>query len=86
MSGGTVRIERSGAVAWLTLQRPEALNAFSKGLVSDLRAALAELRGEPALARPGAHRRGRQGVLRGGRPQGAAGDDRSTRPARSWVS
>ena len=30
MSGGTVRIERSGAVAWLTLQRPEALNAFSK--------------------------------------------------------
>ena len=50
MSGGTVRIERSGAVAWLTLQRPEALNAFSKGLVADLRATLAELRGEPALA------------------------------------
>jgi enoyl-CoA hydratase/carnithine racemase len=41
-----VRVERYGAVAWLTLDRPDALNAFSKGLVSDFRAALAELRAE----------------------------------------
>jgi enoyl-CoA hydratase/carnithine racemase len=45
-----VRVERQGRVAWLTLDRPDALNAFSKALVRDLRAALAALRGEAGLS------------------------------------
>lgn len=48
--GETVRVERAGAAAFVTLCRPEAANAFSRALVRDLRAALAELRGEATLA------------------------------------
>jgi enoyl-CoA hydratase/carnithine racemase len=48
--GATVRVERAGGAAVLTLHRPEAANAFSRALVTDLRAALAELRADAALA------------------------------------
>ena len=40
----SVVVEVDGAVAWLTLDRPQAGNALSKGLVSGLRAALVKLR------------------------------------------
>ena len=45
-----MRIERAGSVATVTLQRPEAANAFSQALVADLRSALAALRAEPEVA------------------------------------
>jgi methylglutaconyl-CoA hydratase len=45
----TVRIERDGRIAWLTLERPEAANALSKALVADLGAALAVLRTDPPV-------------------------------------
>jgi len=38
-----VLIERRGAAAWLTLNRPQAANSLSRALVADLRAHLAEL-------------------------------------------
>ena len=50
MSGSTVELSRAGAVARLTLSRPDAANALGQALVSDLRAALAELGAEPTLA------------------------------------
>ena len=50
MSGSTVRLEQSGPVATLTLARPDAANALSGALVTELRAALARLRGQAALA------------------------------------
>jgi methylglutaconyl-CoA hydratase len=37
----TVKVEREGRIAWVTLDRPEAANALSKALVADLRAAVA---------------------------------------------
>ncbi len=40
----TVRLERNGAVATLTLNRPEKLNAISAGVHDDLQAVCAELR------------------------------------------
>ncbi|HXU81477.1 MAG TPA: enoyl-CoA hydratase-related protein [Polyangia bacterium] len=36
----TVKVERDGRIAWLTLERPEAANALSKALVADLDATL----------------------------------------------
>jgi methylglutaconyl-CoA hydratase len=45
----TVNVEREGRIAWLTLDRPEAANALSRGLVADLRAALAALRADPPV-------------------------------------
>jgi methylglutaconyl-CoA hydratase len=49
--GSTAKVERTGAIARLVLNRPEAANAFSKALVRDLRAALARMRAEtPPLA------------------------------------
>ena len=46
----TVRVERAGAVATVTLARPEAANALSRALVADLRAALADLAADATLA------------------------------------
>jgi len=40
-----VLVERQGAVAWLTLDRPQAANALSRALVAALRAQLAALAG-----------------------------------------
>lgn len=39
----TVSIERSGGVAWLRMNRPEAHNAFDAALIADLTAALVAL-------------------------------------------
>jgi methylglutaconyl-CoA hydratase len=50
MSGQTVRVEREGAAAFVTLSRPEAANALSRALVADLRSALAELHGSQPAA------------------------------------
>jgi enoyl-CoA hydratase len=44
-----VRSERRGAVALLTLDRPDALNALNRALLERLDALLAELRKDPSL-------------------------------------
>jgi len=43
MSYETLSLRRDGPVIWCTLNRPDALNALSRGLVNDLRAFYAEL-------------------------------------------
>jgi enoyl-CoA hydratase/carnithine racemase len=48
-SKALVLVERQGSMVWLTLNRPEAANALSRGLVADLRAQLAALAGRPEL-------------------------------------
>jgi len=45
----TVRSERRGAVALLTLDRPDALNALNRALLERLEALLAELREDPSV-------------------------------------
>ena len=45
----TVRVEREGRIAWLTMDRPDAANALSKALVADLGAALAALQADPPV-------------------------------------
>jgi enoyl-CoA hydratase len=47
---GPVRLERSGAVAVLTLQRPEQRNALDDELAHGVLAALAEVRDDEAIA------------------------------------
>lgn len=42
-----VTTERRGDAAWVTLNRPGAMNALSRGLVGELRAVVRALRGEP---------------------------------------
>lgn len=49
-----VLVERDGAVAWMTLNRPDAANALSKALVASARAALAGLRDVRAVVLTGA--------------------------------
>ncbi len=45
----TVVVERQGKIACLTLNRPDAANAFSTALVRDMRAALGTLRADAAV-------------------------------------
>jgi enoyl-CoA hydratase/carnithine racemase len=45
----TVRVERDGRIAWLTLDRPDAANALSRALVQDLGAALASFGEDPPV-------------------------------------
>jgi methylglutaconyl-CoA hydratase len=45
--GATVRVARDGAVARVTLSRPEVRNAFNAELIGDLHDAFAGLAGEP---------------------------------------
>ena len=45
----TVQLERDGAVAGVTINRPEALNALTPEMAEALSAALAELAGDPAV-------------------------------------
>jgi len=45
----TVRLERDGRIAWLTLDRPDAANALSRALVRDLAEAFAGLRADPPI-------------------------------------
>ncbi len=42
-----VIVERRADAAWVTLNRPAAMNALSRGLVTELRAAVHRLRSEP---------------------------------------
>jgi enoyl-CoA hydratase/carnithine racemase len=42
-----ITVERRAEAGWVTLNRPAALNALSRGLVAELTAALRSLRGEP---------------------------------------
>jgi enoyl-CoA hydratase len=44
-----VRMERRGSTAWITLDRPEALNAFNPALVSQLSAAVGQAGADPAV-------------------------------------
>ncbi len=46
----TVRVERDGAFARVTLARPEVRNAFDASLIAELRAAFEALAGEPPSA------------------------------------
>lgn len=67
MSGGTsIRIERRGAVAWLTLDRPERHNAFDDAVIAELRDALVGLGAEAGV---------RAVVLAGSGPSFSAGAD-----------
>lgn len=45
----TVEIRRDGAVEWIRLNRPDALNAFNKALLTDLREALEAAGADPAV-------------------------------------
>jgi enoyl-CoA hydratase/carnithine racemase len=45
----SVRIEHEGAVAWLWLNRPAALNAFDARMVARMRACVAELATDPGV-------------------------------------
>ena len=47
---GVVTVNRDGAVAWVTLSRPEVRNAFNAELIGDLHDAFATLAVEPAEA------------------------------------
>jgi enoyl-CoA hydratase/carnithine racemase len=47
--GGTVLYERDGAVATLTLHRPERLNAIVPELIDDLEAALDRAEDDPEI-------------------------------------
>lgn len=46
---GAVRVEKLDGFAWVTVDRPEALNALSRGLVSELLEAFAWLRDDRAV-------------------------------------
>ncbi len=49
MSGKLVTFERKGAVAWLTLSRPEAGNGMNVALLSDLSDAVRRCEADPAV-------------------------------------
>ncbi len=67
MSGfGTIELERDGAVARVTLNRPETLNAYDRAMRDDLHAALTLVRDDPSI---------RALVLRGNGPAFCAGGD-----------
>ncbi|MFN3232841.1 MAG: enoyl-CoA hydratase [Alphaproteobacteria bacterium] len=66
MSGGTIIRNDEGGVATLTLNRPQARNALSIGLMQDLRHDLEDIAGDPAL---------KAIVIRGEGPAFCAGHD-----------
>jgi methylglutaconyl-CoA hydratase len=45
----TIRVERTGAVARVILDRPDIRNAFNEVMIRELRQIMAELSGEPSL-------------------------------------
>ena len=65
MAYQTLKLEFSGEIATITLNRPEKRNAISAEMIADLQAALAEVEDEPR-ARPDPHRRGQSILLRHG--------------------
>ncbi len=50
----TVRVEERGLARWIVMDRPDARNAFSRALVDDLRAAVADARSARLVAITGA--------------------------------
>ena len=60
----TVDVEREDAVAVVTIDRPEAMNALDVETLGELRDRLTELAEGRRRARDRPHRRGRQGVRR----------------------
>jgi enoyl-CoA hydratase/carnithine racemase len=70
--GDTILLERDGTLAWLTLNRPEKLNAITPGMLQELDAALADLRGDDGV---------RVVALRGAGRAFSSGFDLSPRPA-----
>ena len=75
--------------AFVTLNRPEPRTRCRGrwcGADGRLEALAADVKHDGDAARRGAHRRRRQGLLRGRRPQGAPGDDAAARRARSSTS
>ena len=46
MSYNTILLDKNGAVAVITLNRPEALNAFNNELMDEVTAALRSLEGD----------------------------------------
>ena len=46
MSVDSVEIERQGAIRWLRMNRPEALNAFDTPMIGRMRARVAEIAGD----------------------------------------
>lgn len=49
MAYETIKIEQRGGVAWITLQRPEAMNSLSPQLVEELAAALDQAERDPEV-------------------------------------
>ncbi len=47
---GGIRLERDGAIATITIDRPEKLNALTLAMYDELGAAFAEVRDDPAIA------------------------------------
>ena len=74
-------VEKRGTTAWVTLNRPEARNALSRAVNVRLDELAAELDHDDERPRDRDHRRGRQGVLRRRRSQGAQGRLRPTSPS-----
>jgi enoyl-CoA hydratase len=72
--GDAILLERDGSLAWLTLNRPEKLNAINPAMLQELDAALAELKGDDGV---------RVVALRGAGRAFSSGFDLSPRPASS---
>ena len=79
MTYRTLDVTREGALTWLTLNRPEALNALDTTMVDELRDFLDEARRRPRDARRRDPRR-RARLLRRARSQGAARERRAACP------
>ena len=79
-----IRYERRGHAALVTIDRPERHNAIDGATAQALLDAFERFAADDDAARAGAHRRGRPGVLRRRRPEGArdARSRRARRPAR----
>lgn len=49
MSGKTIHCEKRGPAVWITLDRPEAMNSLSPGLLDELEAAIDSIEDDPAV-------------------------------------
>lgn len=57
--GGTVLVEQDGACAWITLNRPQTLNAWSRELTEDLRSATERVASDDSVLAVGIRGAGR---------------------------
>ena len=81
MSEPTVLFDTRGAVALVTLNRPQALNSFTRAMHHDLWAALDRIEADTLDPRRGHHRRGPR-LLRRRRSRASSTSPR----ARTWSS